>query len=97
MITGLEKEGSKVTMTMQLITSFYDYMMENGTVVRGKQDRKVVMQYELTFVKMVGHNGICPNCGAKLPKSNKCSYCASIVPNVSSDWVMAKKQALQQK
>ena len=97
MITGLEKEGSKVTMTMQIVTSFYDYMMENGNVVRGKQDRKVVMQYELTFVKMVGHNGICPNCGAKLPKSNKCSYCNSVVPNVSSDWVMAKKQALQQK
>ena len=97
MITGLEKEGNKVTMTMQLITSFYDYILENGEVVRGKPGKKVVMQYELTFVKTVGHNGICPNCGAKLPKSNKCSYCASVVPNVSSDWVLSKKQALQQK
>ncbi len=97
MITGLEKEGNKVTMTMQMITSFYDYMLENGNVVRGKQDKKVVMMYELTFVRTLGHNGICPNCGAKLPKTNKCSYCNSIVPNVSSDWVMAKKQALQQK
>ena len=97
MITGLEKEGNKVTMTMQLITSFFDYMMENGAVTRGKQDRKVVVQYELTFVCTLGSNGICPNCGAKLPKTNVCDYCHSVVPNSGSDWVMAKKQTLQQK
>lgn len=97
MITGLEKEGNKVSMTMQMIISFYDYMLENNNVVRGKQDEKVVMLYELTFVRTLGHNGICPNCGAKLPKTNKCSYCASVVPNVSSDWVLSKKQSLQQK
>ena len=97
MITGIEKEGNKVTMTMQLITGFFDYMMANGAVARGKQDKKVVVQYELTFVKFMGHNGICPNCGAKLPKTNVCEYCNAVVPNSSSDWVMSKKQTLQQK
>lgn len=97
MITALEKDGNKVTMTMQMITSFFDYMMENGSVTRGKQDRKVIAQYELTFVCTLGSNGICPNCGAKLPKTNVCSYCHSVVPNSGSDWVLAKKQTLQQK
>ena len=97
MITGIEKEGNKVTMTMQLITGFFDYMMANGAVARGKQDKKVVVQYELTFVKFMGHNGICPNCGAKHTKNNVCEYCNAVVPNSSSDWVMSKKQTLQQK
>ncbi len=97
MITGLEKEGNKVTMTMQMIIGFFDYTMENGTVTRGKQDRKVVVQYELTFVCFLGNNGICPNCGAKLPPTNVCEYCAAVVPNSGSDWVMSKKQNLQQK
>jgi len=97
MITNLTKEGNKVTMTMQIVTSFFDYIMENGNVVRGKKDKKVIMLYELTFVKTLGHNGICPNCGAKLPKTNVCEYCHSVVPNSGSDWVLAKKQTLQQK
>ena len=61
------------------------------------KDKKVIMLYELTFVKTLGHNGICPNCGAKLPKTNVCDYCHSVVPNSGSDWVLAKKQTLQQK
>jgi hypothetical protein len=97
MITNITKEGNKVTMTMQVVTSFFDYIMENGNVVRGKKDKKVIMLYELTFVKILGHNGICPNCGAKLPKTNVCDYCHSVVPNSGSDWVLAKKQTLQQK
>ena len=97
MVTGLEKEGNKVTLTMEMIVSLYDYMMENGKVVRGKADTKAVMHYQLVFVCTLGNNGICPNCGAVLPKTNVCEYCHSVVPNSGSSWVMAKKQVLRQK
>ena len=92
-----KKEGNKVTLTMEMIVSLYDYMMENGQVVRGKADTKAVMHYQLVFVFTLGNNGICPNCGAVLPKTNVCEYCHSVVPNSGSSWVMAKKQVLRQK
>jgi len=97
MITGISKEGNKVTLTMEMITSFYDYLLENGSVIRGKSDSKVIMHYELVFVCTLGTNGLCPNCGARLPKTNVCEYCHSVVPNVSDSWVMAKKKVMRQK
>ena len=97
MVTGISQEGNKVTMTMEMITSFYDYLLENGNVTRGKKDMKVIMHYELTFVCTLGSNGICPNCGAKLPKTNICDYCHSVVPNAGSEWIMAKKKVIRQK
>ena len=97
MVTGIQQEGNKVTLTMEMITSFYDYLLENGRVVRGKSDSKVIAHYELVFVCTLGSNGICPNCGAKLPETNVCEYCHSVVPNVGSSWVMAKKKIMRQK
>ncbi len=97
MITGIIQEGNKVTLTMEIITGFFDYLTENGQVVRGKNDRKVVVHYELTFVCNLGSNGLCPNCGAKLPETNVCDFCHSVVPNVGTDWVMSKKETLKQK
>ena len=97
MITGINQEGSKVTLTMEIITGFFDYLLENGNLVRGKKDQKVVMHYELTFVCNLGSKGICPNCGAKLPETNVCDFCHAVVPNVGTDWVLAKKEALRQK
>jgi len=97
MITQINQEGSKVTLTMEIITGFFDYLMENGQITRGKKDKKVVVHYELTFVCNLGSNGICPNCGAKLPETNVCDYCHSVVPNVGTDWVMAKKETIKQK
>lgn len=97
MITNISKVNNQVTVTMELTTEFFDYLTQNGQVVRGNSSRKMFMHYELTFVcNLSGLSNTCPNCGAKLPTSasKKCEYCGSVVTEVSSSWVMSKKEAM---
>ena len=81
-------------MNIGIIVATDEEFIEIKNIMDSYEERDI---YELTFVKTLGHNGICPNCGAKLPKTNVCDYCHSVVPNSGSDWVLAKKQTLQQK
>jgi len=97
MITDISKDGEKVTITIELLTKFYDYIEEDGKVVRGNKDVMHTVHYEITFVTNLVAHDVCPNCGAKLPKTNVCEYCHSIVPNVGNDWIMSKKENIRQR
>ena len=97
MITNIIEDKDKVTITLELLTRFYDYLEEDGKVVRGNNKHKNTMHYEITFVCNKESTSICPNCGAKLPKSNICDYCHTVVSQVGKDFVMSKKEVKRQR
>lgn len=100
MITDINSENNKITVTIELICSFYDYIEKNGAVTRGTKSSKITQHYEMKFVANLSNKKIdkCPNCGAKLENSasQKCEYCGSIISNVSDKWVLSKKESKRQ-
>lgn len=97
-ITNIEEDNNKLTLTMEMIVEFYDYITENDKVVRGNSARKITQHYEMTFVCSKKFSKVCPNCGAKLKNaaSNKCEFCGSIVTELSDEWVLSKKESKRQ-
>ncbi len=98
MITKVTRENNNLTVTIELITNFYDYIVNaNNTTIRGHKNDKVRMHYELTFVKSVkkSKDDTCPSCGAKLEdvSSQQCPYCKSTITKDSSTWILSKKEA----
>lgn len=98
MITKVTRENNNLTVTIELITNFYDYIVNaNNTTIRGHKNDKVRMHYELTFVKSVkkSKDDTCPSCGAKLEdvSSQQCPYCKSTITKDSSSWILSKKEA----
>ena len=101
MVTDVNKENDQITVTLELLTSFHDYLVDKaGNVIRGNQFRTNTMHYEMKFVCNLTKqdNNFCPNCGGKLENtsSQHCPYCGSLIASVSSDWVLAKKEAKRQ-
>ncbi len=99
MITDVSNENNQITITLELIVKFYDYLVDaNNKVVRGNKAYKNTMHYEMKFVCNLTKGDTCPNCGGKLSNasSQKCEYCGSIITGVSKDWVMSKKEAKRQ-
>lgn len=99
-VTGINTENDKITITIEMIVTFYDYIEQNGSVVRGNKNYKITQHYKMDFTcsKAVKLDK-CPNCGAKLEgnASNKCEYCGSIVIGLSDKWVLSKKESKGQK
>lgn len=98
MITKVTRENNNLTVTIELLTNFYDYIVNaNNTTIRGHKNDKVRMHYELTFVKSVkkSKDDTCPSCGAKLEdvSSQQCPYCKSTITKDSSTWILSKKEA----
>lgn len=98
MITKVTRENNNITVTIELITNFYDYIVNaNNETIRGHKNDKVRMHYELTFVKSVkkSKDDTCPSCGAKLEdvSSQQCPYCKSTITKDSSSWILSKKEA----
>ena len=78
--------------------SFYDYVInsETGSVTRGNKNRKIVNNYEMTFVKSSTNNNDvvkCPSCSADVHvnASGKCEYCGSVIVKDSGEFVLSKK------
>lgn len=97
-ITNFVHSDNKYTITVELIVSFYDYVVnKENTIVRGTDRRKLTNHYELTFISSINKNNKsnkCPNCNAPLDSSssNICPYCKSTIISEHYDWIMSKKQ-----
>ncbi len=101
MVTDVNNENDQITVTLELLTSFHDYLVDkDGNVIRGNKFRMNTMHYEMKFVCNLTKqdNSFCPNCGGKLENTSSqyCPYCGSLIASVSSDWVLAKKEAKRQ-
>ena len=99
-IASFNNSNKELTIKTYLSVAFYDYVVDkNENVVRGNKYRKIVMTYELTFIRSVtqGENK-CPNCRAPLSDSasNYCEYCRSTIVSSNHKWVLSKKQAINQ-
>lgn len=65
MVTKVTKENDNITVTVEIITNFYDYIINSdGKTVRGNENKKVRLHYQLTFVKSLEKPIIdkCPAC-----------------------------------
>ena len=95
-LTGLIKQGKKLTATVSLVVGFYDYVVDKDEkVVRGKENVLMTNAYDLTFISTTTKGKkVCPSCGAPLKNesSNKCEYCDSIIVLEDHDWIMSKKE-----
>ncbi len=93
--------NSLLTIQTLLTVSFYDYVVDsNENTLRGNDKKKVVMTYKLTFTKTVSQNdNKCPNCNAPLKNNatNVCEYCKSVIISNSHDWILSKKESMNQR
>ena len=100
-IIDFKVEGGLYNAQVLFNSKFYDYIINNHDVVlRGKNNIKVDMTYILTFVKTPkAATNNCPNCGAKLGRKaiNNCPYCKSKIISHSYDWILSKKEAINQR
>lgn len=97
-IVDFKCEDDIATIKIMLDVYFYDYITENDKVVRGRKDKRVNMEYYLTFVsKLKNKVDKCPHCGAPLSSasSQTCSYCNSVISSMSSDWVLSNKNVIR--
>ena len=92
------------TFIVNLRVKFYDYLVnKDNQKIRGSNLQRLVMTYELTFVKSRDINNQkpnkCPNCNAALEnvQSNKCPYCNSTIISDNHDYIMSKKEAISQR
>jgi hypothetical protein len=99
-ITNIDVKGDKISLTVALTISFYDYVVDkDDNVTRGTKSYKLTNSYNLTFVSTLNEKEKnkernCPSCGAKLENasSNVCPYCNSTVVFESHDWLLSKKE-----
>lgn len=92
-LLSLEKNSVK----MLLKVSLYDYIIDqNGNVVSGSKNEKVVENYLLTFERMESSLGRCLHCNAKIEEgSTKCSYCHSDIQGTNTTMKLVKKEVLK--
>ncbi len=99
-ITDMKVDGDKISLTVALVVSFYDYVIDKDEkVLRGTKDYKLTNSYNLTFISTINDKKekdkkVCPSCGAPLENdvSNKCPYCNSNIVFKHHDWVLSKKE-----
>ncbi len=96
-ISNVTLENGIENIRVILTVSFFDYIEENGTLVRGNKNRKVKMTYLLTLVRDHKSIDACPHCGAKLENdSSICTYCNTHIQVIRNDMRLAKKEVLEQ-
>lgn len=101
-IEAFHESEKEFTIKTSLRVKQFDYLVDqNNKLLRGTKRRRLVMTYELTFVKSKGtKSNKCPNCGASLSStstSNYCPYCKSTIVSDTHDWVLSKKEAKSQR
>ena len=97
-VTYVNEKDDIISVTLELVVKFYDYIEENGKVVRGNKDRVITQHYEMVFVSSDGPK-YCNSCGQELDKTIKkiCPSCKSKLIYIPNTWVLSKKRSLEQK
>lgn len=87
------------TVIVELVVSFYDYVVDKDEkVIRGSKNRKVEITYHLTFLYDEEATSTCPHCGAEMEnRETTCPYCNTIIQAVTKDMRLAKKECINQK
>lgn len=96
-IVGMEHNENSISLKVRMIIECIDYVIDKDEkIVRGSNN-KVQYDYEMTFIKGLGKENKCPNCGAELEaNSNKCLYCRATIVSDTHDFVLSKKQVISQ-
>ncbi len=102
MITNVSKVNDQTTVTVEIVTKFYDYIINenNQVIIRGTDSKKICMHYRMVFVKddKKKQQTHCPNCGAELKKTstNVCEFCKTKITKESEEWLLSEKECLGQ-
>ena len=102
MITNISKINNQTVVTVELITRFYDYIINENSkvIIRGTDSKKISMHYQMKFIKDDKQKTPvhCPNCGAELKKTstNVCEFCRTKITKETEDWLLSEKKAISQ-
>ena len=101
-ITDVKEENGIRSIKVILNVKQYDYVVDaDNKVLRGNDNRKNDVTYELTFVKSVAPKDVVifPNCGAesKAVAGDNCEYCHSKIVIPPKKYVLSKKKVINQK
>lgn len=102
-IRDISKDADTITLKVFLEVKCFDFVIntETNEVVRGKNNEKLIIQYNLFFIKSATDNDnieICPNCGAEVDirSSATCPYCKSVLVKTGGTYVLSKKNCIWQ-
>ena len=102
MITNVSKVNNQTTVTVEIVTKFYDYIINenNQVIIRGTDSKKICMHYRMVFVKddKKEQQTHCPNCGAEVKNAAtaECEFCKTIITKGSEEWLLVEKECLSQ-
>lgn len=100
-ITDISIDNGIEQIEAQLIVTQYDYVVDKtNKVVRGTDQYKNKVHYKITLVRHMENNKLdkCPNCGAPIDivSGGTCPYCNTTIINQSNEFIMSKKECLNQ-
>ena len=103
-IIDITNVNGVITINVYLRVKVLDYVINVKTnkTVRGRDNVRLDIEYNLTFVKSETDDKkieTCPNCGAPVDivSSATCPYCNSTLVKTASDYVMSKKTCIGQR
>lgn len=103
-IIDITNVNGVIAINVYLRVKVLDYVINVKTnkTVRGRDNARLDIEYNLTFVKSETDNKkieTCPNCGAPVDivSSATCPYCNSTLVKTASDYVMSKKTCIGQR
>lgn len=103
-IIDITNDNGVITINVYLRVKVLDYVINVKTnkTVRGRDNARLDIEYNLTFVKSENDDKkieTCPNCGAPVDivSSATCPYCDSTLVKNASDYVMSKKTCIGQR
>lgn len=103
-IIDITNVNGVITINVYLRVKVLDYVINVKTnkTVRGRDNARLDIEYNLTFVKSENDDKkieTCPNCGAPVDivSSATCPYCDSTLVKNASDYVMSKKTCIGQR
>ena len=103
-LSSLKEENDRYIAEVYLNVKFFDYVenVKTGMILRGTLNRKLNNIYKLTFIRTKEEtNNIneCPRCGSTVQgnATGVCEYCKSKLINKKYDWVLSKKEKINQR